>query len=105
MAKKTTTPAHLFTPDPGGEQVFATDEHRRVLARCNPGFGITFSVLAERLAADPYTFGIGPNDEGKLGQILADLTADGDVTQNAHGVWEATAQGWEKITNIKAGEA
>ena len=47
MAK---TPAHLFTPDPAGEQVFASDEHRRILARCNPGFGISFSVLCQRLA-------------------------------------------------------
>jgi hypothetical protein len=37
-------------PDPDGEQVFASDDHRRVLARCNPGFGISFSVLCERLA-------------------------------------------------------
>jgi hypothetical protein len=101
----TKTPAHLFTPDPTGEQVFASDEHRRVLARCNPGFGISFSVLCERLAADPYTFGVGPGDEALVGRILGDLSADGDVTQNAHGIWEATPEGWEKITNIKAGKA
>ena len=99
------TPAHLFTPDPAGEQVFASDEHRRVLARCNPGFGISFSVLCQRLADDPYTFGIGPGDEAKVGVILSELVADGDVTQNAHGIWEATPEGWEKITNIKAGKA
>jgi hypothetical protein len=38
-------------------------------------------------------------------QILSELMADGDVTQNAHGIWEATPEGWEKITNIKAGSA
>jgi hypothetical protein len=101
----TKTPAHLFTPDPAGEQVFASDEHRRVLARCNPGFGISFSVLCARLADDPYTFGVGPGDEAKVGVILSELAADGDVTQNAHGIWEATPEGWEKITNIKAGKA
>lgn len=99
------TPAHLFTPDPAGEQVFASDEHRRVLARCNRGHGISFSVLCDRLAADPYTFGIGLGDEAKVGLILSELTADGDVTQDAHGIWEATPEGWEKITNIKAGKA
>lgn len=101
----TKTPAQLFTPDPAGELVFASDDHRRTLARCNPGFGISFSVLCERLAADPYTFGIGMGDEARVGQILGDLVADGDVTQNAHGIWEATPEGWEKITNIKAGRA
>lgn len=98
-----TTPAHLFIPDPDGEQVFASDEHRRVLARCNPGFGISFSTLCERLAADPHTFGINAGAEAKVGMILGQLTADGDVTQNAHGIWEATPEGWEKITSIKAG--
>jgi hypothetical protein len=99
------TPAHLFSPDPDGEQVFASDEHRRVLARCNPGYGIAFSTLVERLADDPYTFGVNRGDEAKVGQILGELVADGDVTQNAHGIWEATPEGWEKITNIKAGSA
>lgn len=103
MPKK--TPAHLFTPDPDGEQVFDSDEHRRVLARCNPGFGISFSVLCERIIADPFTFGIGPGDEQKVADILSELMADGDVTQNAHGIWEATPEGWEKVTNIKAGTA
>ena len=103
MAK---TPAHLFTPDPAGEQVFASDEHRRVLARCNPGFGISFSVLCDRLAADPYTFDVRPgNAETRVSWILGELVADGDVTQNAHGIWEATPEGWEKITNMKAGKA
>ena len=93
-------PAHLFTPDPGGEQVFATDEHRRVLARCNRGFPISFGVLHDRLAADPYTFGIGLGDEAKLGQILGDLVSDGDVVQRVDGTWEATPEGWEKVTGI-----
>ena len=97
------TPAHLFSPDPAGEQVFASDDHRRVLARCNPGFGITFSALVAALANDPFTLGIGANDDAKVGEILAELTQDGDVTQNAHGVWEATPVGWFKITNIKGG--
>lgn len=104
----TKTPAHLFTPDPAGELVFASDEHRRVLARCNPGFGISFSVLCERLAADPFTYGIADLSEGtiaKVGEILSELMADGDVTQNAHGIWEATPEGWFKVTNIKAGKA
>lgn len=98
-------PAHLFIPDPDGEQVFASDEHRRVLTHCNRGHGISFSVLHQRLAADPYTFGIGLGDEAKVGVILSELAADGDVAQNAHGIWEATEDGWEKLTNIKANEA
>jgi hypothetical protein len=100
MAK---TPAHLFSPDPAGEQVFASDDHRRVLARCNPGYGITFSALVAQVANDPFTYGITAHDEAKVGEILAELTQDGDVTQNAHGVWEATPDGWFKITNIKGG--
>jgi hypothetical protein len=98
------TPAHLFTPDPAGEQVFASDEHRRVMTRLNPGHGIGFSTLVERLAADPFTFGIGPNDDAKVGQILAELVSDGDAAQNAHGIWEATPDGWEKLTNFHANE-
>jgi hypothetical protein len=100
-----TTPAHLFTPDPGDDPDFPSDEHRRVLARCNPGYGISFSVLHERLAADPYTFEIGLGDEKRISDVLSELVADGDVVQNVHGIWEATPDGWEKVTHHKANEA
>ena len=105
MTKTSASPAHLFTPDPDGEQVFASDDHRRVMTRLNPGHGISFGVLVDRLTADPFTFGIVDHDEAKVGQILSELVADGDATQNAHGIWEATPEGWEKLTNYHANEA
>lgn len=100
-----TSPAHLFTPDPAGEQVFASDEHRRILGRCRPGIGIAFTQLVDVLSRDPFTYGVNAGDEAKVGAILSHLQSDGDVTQNAHGVWEATPEGWERLTNINANEA
>lgn len=94
-------PALIHHPDPEGELVFASDAHRRVLAHCNRGIGITFNVLLDRVAKDPWTTGIGPHDQARLGQIIADLTTDGDVVQKDGGVLEATPEGWFKITNIE----
>ena len=38
----TKSPAHLFAPDPAGEQVFASDEHRRVVHFTRAGLGWPF---------------------------------------------------------------
>jgi hypothetical protein len=94
-----TTPAHLFVPDSGPDIDFPSDEHRRVLARCNLGYPIGFSELHDRLAADPFTYGIGVSDQMKLAQILGELVASGDCIQRGDGTFESTAQGWEKVTH------
>ncbi len=102
----TSTPAHLFTADPpGSDPDFENDDHRRVLARCNVGHPIGFSTLHDQLARDPFAFGINENDQARLGVVLGELMADGDVIQHLDGSFEASEDGWEKVTHIKANDA
>lgn len=97
-----TTPAHLFIPDATPDPDFPSDEHRRIVSRCNPGGGgISFGKLHDVLAADPYTAGIGLDDQMKLGQLLGELVAAGDVYQSGE-FFIATDDGWEKLTHFKA---
>lgn len=98
-----TTPAHLFIPDSTPDPDFPSDEHRRVLARCNLDHPISWADLHDRLAADPYT-AIWAEDQLKLSQVLSELVSEGDCIQLEGGRFEATEQGWEKITHFKANE-
>lgn len=109
-----TTPAHLFIPDVQPDTDFAIygedgalldagHDHRRVMARCNRGYGISFGTLHDVLIRDPYTYGIvSEGDQMKLGTILASLVASGDLAQLDGGLFEATDQGWEKVTHHEA---
>lgn len=64
-----------------------------------------FTTLLDRLAVDPFTYGITQGELAKLSTILGELMADGDVIQHIDGSFEATEDGWEKVTHFHANEA
>jgi hypothetical protein len=82
-----------MTDDPGGN--FASDRHRRVMASVpNPGDDpIDEDALFDRVVADDFL----DITQDEMVDILADLEADGDVTQLKDG-WKNTKSGFAVLT-------
>jgi hypothetical protein len=82
-----------MTDDPGGN--FASDRHRRVMAAVpNPeDEPADNEEVFRRTVADDFL----DLTEDDLGEILADLEADGDVTQLKSG-WRNTKSGFAVLT-------
>ena len=82
-----------MSADPGGN--FASDAHRRVMANLpNPDDAPTdVDGLLGRIAQDDYL----ELDAEELGEILADLEADGDAAELKDG-WKNTKSGYAVLT-------
>jgi hypothetical protein len=82
-----------MTADPGGN--FASDAHRRVMANLpNPDHDpVDEDALLKRIEGDDFL----DVDADELGEILADLEADGDATQLKDG-WKNTKSGFAVLT-------
>jgi hypothetical protein len=88
--------------DPGG--IFASDNHRRVLAHIptpDAGYGVEFEPLLARLGADEHT----TIDFDDVQGILGDLEADGDVKSYKGDVYRQTQKGFDALTGPNAEES
>lgn len=92
-------------PDPGG--IFRFDDERHVLGHLrspyddgggltDPSQGLSVEEVVDRLrrGGGPYADMVWDD----VVQVLTDLQADGDSTQDGDGLWTMTAQGYSKLT-------